>query len=305
VPESRNPAAARRFDVAGVVTGAAGLGGLTYGFTAWPARGPGDPVVLAALAVGVAGLVAFVLVERREAEPMLPLRVFRSKAFSGANLVTFLVYSATGGVFFLTVVNLQVVAGFSPLVSGVALLPATVLMLLLSARAGALGQRIGPRIPMTVGPLIGAAALILFSMIGADASYAVEVLPAVVLFGLGLSVLVAPLTATALGALDDSYAGIASGVNNAVARAAGLLSVAVLPLAAGLGGGSLTDAAQLHPVYRTAMLICAGLMAGGGVLAFFLIPNRLAAHTPVRSFCDPCAPPVQPRDRDAPAESRG
>jgi hypothetical protein len=303
VPESRNPAAARRLDLAGVVTGAAGLGGLTYGFTAWPARGPGDPAVLVALAVGVAGLVAFVLVERREAEPMLPLEVFRSRAFTGANLVTFLVYAANGGVFFLVVVNLQVVAGFSPMAGGIALLPATVLMLLLSARAGALGQRIGPRIPMTVGPLIGAAALVLFSRIGPGASYAADVLPAVILIGLGLSLLVAPLTATALGALDDSYAGIASGVNNAVARAAGLLSVAVLPLAAGLGGGSLTDAGQLHPVYRTAMLICAGLMAGGGVVAFVLIPTRLAAHTPVKSFCDPCAPPVQPREA-IPAESR-
>ena len=130
-----------------------------------------------------------------------------------------------------------------------------------------------------------------------------DVLPAVILFGLALSLLVAPLTATALGALDDAYAGIASGVNNAVARAAGLLAVAVLPLAAGLGGGSLTDAAQLHPVYRTAMLICAGLMALGGLLALVLIPDRLAAHTPVRSFCDPCAPPVQPRSTPAAAPS--
>ena len=154
VPESRNPAAARQIDVAGVLTGAIGLGGLTYGFTAWPAHGPGSPQVLIALAVGVAGLVAFVLSERRSAHPMLPLDIFGSKAFTGANLVTFLVYAANGGVFFLVVLNLQVVAGFSPLVSGIAMLPVTVLMLLLSARAGALGQRIGPRIPMTVGPVI-------------------------------------------------------------------------------------------------------------------------------------------------------
>ena len=296
VPESRNPAAARKLDVAGVLTGAAGLGGLTYGFTAWPEQGPGSAAVLGALAVGVAGMVAFVLVERRSEHPMLPLEVFRAKAFSGANVVTFLVYAANGGVFFLVVLNLQVVAGFSPLTGGIALLPVTVLMLALSARAGALGQRIGPRIPMTVGPLICATALVLLSMVGAGASYWWNVLPAVIVFGLGLSLLVAPLTATALGALDDRFAGIASGVNNAVARAAGLLSVAVLPLAAGLGGGSLTESSTLHPVYRTAMLICAGLMVVGGVVAFLLIPRQLPAHQPAHSFCDPAGPPTHARE---------
>jgi EmrB/QacA subfamily drug resistance transporter len=295
VPETRNPAAARQFDVTGVLTGAAGLAGLTYGFTAWPANGPGDPVVLVSLAIGLAGMVAFVLAERRSPHPMLPLEIFRVRAFTGANLVTFLVYAATGGVFFLLVVNLQVVSGFSPLASGMALLPTTILLLLLSARAGALGQRIGPRIPMTAGPLVCAVALALMSMIDADASYLLDVLPAVIVFGLGLSLLVAPLTATALGALDDTRAGIASGVNNAVARAAGLLAVAILPLAAGLGSGDLTDAATLHPVYRNTMLISAALMAGGAVLAFLFIPSRLPAHTPVRVFCDPCAPPVHPR----------
>ncbi|MGK5680478.1 DHA2 family efflux MFS transporter permease subunit [Actinoplanes sp. URMC 104] len=292
VPESRNPAAARSLDVTGVLLGAVGLAGLTYGFTAWPEHGPGDPVVLASLAVGAAAMVAFVLAERRSPHPMLPVRIFRNAAFSGANLVTFLVYAANGGVFFLFVVNLQVVSGFSPLAAGTALLPTTAMMLLLSSRAGGLSQRIGPRIPMTVGPLICAVALAMMSRIGAGASYWADVLPAVLIFGLGLSTLVAPLTATALGALEDAYAGIASGVNNAVARAAGLLAVAVLPLAAGLGSGSLTDAAQLHPVYRNTMTICAGLMVVGAVLAWLLVPHRLPAHPPARSFCDPCAPPV-------------
>ena len=291
VPESRNPSAARSFDIAGLVTGVAGLGGLTYGFTAWPAHGPGDRAVLTSLAIGVLGMAAFVVAERRSAYPMLPLTVFRSAAFTGANLVTFLVYAANGGVFFLVVVNLQVVAGFSPLVSGVALLPVTALMLLLSARAGALGQRIGPRLPMTVGPLICAAALCWLAMIDAEASYPTDVLPPVIVFGLGLALLVAPLTATALGALDDAYAGIASGVNNAVARAAGLLAVAVLPLAAGLGGGDLTDPAVLSPVYRTTMFLCAALMTAGGALAWLLIPNRLAPAPPP-AFCDTCAPPL-------------
>ena len=304
VPESRNPDAARELDIAGVLTGATGLGGLTYGFTAWPANGPGSPQVLASLLVGAAGMTAFVLAERRSRHPMLPLEVFGSKAFTGANLVTFLVYAANGGVFFLVVLNLQVVAGFSPLAGGLALLPVTALMLLLSARAGALGQRIGPRIPMTVGPLLCAVALAGMSRIGADASYWLDVLPPVIVLGIGLSLLVAPLTATALGSLDDAHAGVASGVNNAVARAAGLLAVAVLPLAAGIGAGDLTNAADLQPTYRTALMICAGLMVAGGVVAFLFVPTRLPAHTPapaeaqaspVRSYCDVAGPPVHPR----------
>lgn len=280
VPESRDSAAAAHIDVVGVVTGAVGLGGLTYGFTAWPARGPGSPEVLISLAVGVLAMLAFVLAERRSKYPMLPLDVFTSKAFTGANLVTFLVYAANGGVFFLVGLNLQVVSGYSPLLAGISLLPVTILMLLLSSRSGALGQRIGPRIPMTVGPLICAAALLLFARIGTDAPYATSVLPAVIVFGLGLTLLVAPLTSTALGSLDDAHAGIASGVNNAVARAASLLAVAVLPLAAGIGAGSLVNPADLQPTYRNAMLISAGLLVVGGAVAFFFVPNRLPAHSP-------------------------
>jgi EmrB/QacA subfamily drug resistance transporter len=298
VPESRNPSAARELDVAGVLTGAVGLGGLTYGFTAWPAHGPGSPDVLIPLAAGMLGMLGFLRYERRSAHPMLPLEIFRSRPFTGANLVTFLTYAANGGVFFLVVLNLQVVAGFSPLAGGLALLPVTVLMLLLSARAGALGERIGPRIPMAAGPLVCAAALLWLSRIGPGASYWADVLPPVIVFGLGLSLLVAPLTATALGALDDAHAGIASGVNNAVARAAGLLAVAVLPLAAGLGSGSLTDPADLQSTYRVAMLICAALMAGGSVLALIFVPARQPRHeTPVHSYCDVAGPPVHPRER--------
>lgn len=298
VPESRNPSATGTIDLAGVLTGAIGLGGLTYGFTAWTAHGPG-PSVLGSLAAGACALAAFVVVERRARNPLVPPSIFRNKAFSGANLVTFLAYAATGGVFFLVVLNLQVVAGFSPLAGGLALLPVTVLMLLLSAPSGALGQRIGPRIPMTAGPLICAAALLLMSGIGAGTGYLTGVLPAVTLFGLGLCALVAPLTATALGALDDTYAGIASGVNNAVARAAGLLAVAVLPLAAGLGSGNLTDAAQLHPVYRTSMQLCAALMAAAGLLAYVTIPKRLTKPSTVPPCCDPAGPPTHA------AQSRG
>jgi EmrB/QacA subfamily drug resistance transporter len=302
VPETRNPGAARRPDVPGVVTAALGLAGLTYGFTAWPAMGLTAPVVLAALALGVVGLVGFVLAERRSAHPMLPLEVFASRAFTAANLVTFAVYAALGGVLFLVVLNLQVVAGFTPLAAGTALLPLTLLMLLLSARAGALAQRIGPRLPMTLGPLVCAGALLLFARIGAGASYPRDVLPAVLVLGLGLALTVAPLTATALGSLDDRQAGIASGVNNAVARAAGLLAVAVLPLAAGLGRGNLTEPAALAPAYRTAMLLCAGLLLAGSVIAFAGIPAKPlvkpapASARPRTAFHSPIeGPPPNPR----------
>ncbi|MEV4625077.1 MFS transporter [Micromonospora sp. NPDC049523] len=311
VPESRDPDAPDHLDVVGVLTGAAGLAGLTYGFTAWPATGPTSPTVLGALALGVAGLVGFVLNERRSPHPMLPLEVFSVRAFSAVNLVTFAVYAALGGVFFLVVLNLQVVVGFSPLAAGTAMLPVTVLMLLLSARAGALGQRIGPRIPMTVGPIVCAVALVLLAGIGPGTTYLTGVLPAVLLLGLGLSLTVAPLTATALGSVDERHAGIASGVNNAVARAAGLLAVAVLPLAAGIGSGSLTNAAELHPVYRVSMLICAGLLLLGAAISLVGIPSRLASRgrppttgagpdpepvpSPVRVHCAIAGPPLHPR----------
>jgi EmrB/QacA subfamily drug resistance transporter len=276
VPESSNADAAHALDVAGATSGAAGLAGLTYGLTAWSGRGGGDPYVLGALALGVVGLVGFVTVEARSSHPMLPLSLFRVRAFSTVNLVTFTVYAALAGVFFFVVINLQVVAGFSPLAAGISLLPVTVLMLLLSARAGGLASRIGPRIPMTVGPGVCAIGLLLLARIGAGATYLVDVLPAVVVLGLGLSLTVAPLTATALASAQDRNAGLASGVNNAVARTAGLLAVAVLPLLSG-AGSSLTDAASLGPSYRTSMLLCAGLLAGGGLLSAVSIPSSFAA----------------------------
>ncbi|GAB7047974.1 MFS transporter [Catenuloplanes indicus] len=298
VPETRDADAPRRLDMTGAVAGAAGLGGLTYGFTAWPTLGGGHSAVLGTLALGVAGLAAFVLAERVSPHPMLPLTVFSSRAFSATNLSTFAVYAANGGVFLLVVLNLQVVTGFSPLAAGTAMLPVTALMLVLSSRAGALAERIGPRLPMTIGPLICAVALVLFARIGPDADYLRDVLPPVLVLGLGLSATVAPLTATALGSVDARYAGVASGVNNAVARAAGLLSVAVLPLAAGIGTGSLTDPAALAPTYRSSMWICAGLMVAGALIALLGVPGRTrAADTPVRTHCAVADTPLHPSER--------
>jgi EmrB/QacA subfamily drug resistance transporter len=300
VPESRDPAAARRLDLRGAAMATVGLGGLTHGFTAWPALGVTSPAVVAALGLGVAGAVGFVLTERRSEHPMLPLAVFRSRAFTAANLVTFAVYAALGGVLFLFALNLQVVAGYAPLRAGVALLPVTAVMLLLSARAGALSERVGPRLPMTIGPLVCACGLLLLARIGPGAPYLRGVLPGVVLLGLGLAATVAPLTATALGSVDERHAGIASGVNNAVARAASLLAVAVLPLAAGLGTGSLTDPAALAPTYRTAMRICAGLLVAGAATAFAGVPaGRIMrrAGGVVRRHCAVAGTPLQARDR--------
>jgi MFS family permease len=224
-------------------------------------------------------LVAFVRVEQVSAAPMVPLSMFASPLFRGANLVTFFVYGAFGGIFFLLVLQLQVVAGFSPLAAGTATLPITVLMLLLSARAGALSDRIGPRLPMTLGPLLCAAAVLLMLRIGPAASYVVEVLPAVLVLGLGLALLVAPLTASALAAVDAQHAGVASGVNNAVARAAGLLAVAVLPSAAGLSGDDYTDPASFATGFRVAALVSAGLLVVAGLIAALTIPRRARPPT--------------------------
>ena len=262
VPESRDTRAAPALDVAGAVLAALGLAGITYGFIggSWPA-GLGGLVVLA----------VFVLVERRSSHPLVPLELFGSRLFVAANLVTFVVYAAISTVFFLLVLQLQVVVGFAPLAAGAATLPVTVLMLLLSARAGALAQRTGPRLPMTVGPLVAAAGLLLMLRVGPGASYLPDVLPAVVVFGLGLSTLVAPLTATVLGAAPQHLAGTASGVNNAVARTAGLLAVAALPVVVGLGGDAYTSAEAFDPGFRRAVVIAAGLLVVGSVVAAALV----------------------------------
>ncbi len=306
VPESSDPEASRSLDVVGASVGAVGLGALTYGLIAWQERGLGSAAVLVALVGGLLGLVGFVWRERSAREPMLPLGIFSSAAFSATNLVTFAVYGALSGLFLFLVLTLQVVSGFSPIAAGAALLPVTVLMLLLSSRMGALSTRIGPRVPMTVGPLVAAAATLWLTGIDSSATYVGDVLLPVALFGLGLAITVAPLTATVLAAAPDRHAGIASGVNNAVARVAGLLVVAALPLVVGLDGAAYADPARLQPAYRTAMLVCAGLLALGGVLAALLVrrvptTGTGAAGEPDHEHhpysCQVCAPDVAPAPR--------
>lgn len=266
VPESSDPQAARSVDLLGAATGAAGLAGLTYALIG---LGNGTPApLLAATGLGGAALLlAFAVVERRARSPMLPLELFASRQFTATNVVTFAVYAALAGVFFLLVVGLQVVGGYSPLAAGVSLLPVTALMLLLSARSGALAARIGPRLQMSVGPVLCGVATVLLSRVGERPWYPTAVLPGVLLFGIGLVTTVAPLTVTVLAAAPDRYAGIASGINNAVARTAGLLAVGVLPVVGGIGGADYRDPARFAPGLRVALLVAAGLLVVGGLVA--------------------------------------
>ncbi|MFJ6630800.1 MFS transporter [Streptomyces sp. NPDC091376] len=289
VPESRDPAAHGRFDVLGAALGALSLALVTYALidTTWW--------------TGIAGVVVgvlFVWVERHRPHPMLPLSVFHSRLFTAVNLVTMCVYAAFGGFFFLASLQLQVVLGYSALAAGVALLPTTVLMLLLSARSGELGQRIGPRIPLTVGPLLCAAGMLLMLRVDAGASYATDVLPALLVMGLGMVTVVAPLTATVLASVESSRAGLASGINNAAARAAGLLAVAALPLLTGMGPEAYRIPEEFAATFRRAMPLCAGVLVVGAVLAFATVrtPEKYS-HAKCKLHCGVGAPPLEPQRR--------
>ncbi|MET9958372.1 MFS transporter [Streptomyces sp. NPDC006326] len=292
VPESRDPQAHGRFDVAGAALGAAALALLTYALI--EARSATVPVVCAAVG-GVLLAGVFVRVERRRADPMIPPSIFASRLFTAVNLVTLCVYAALGGFFFLVVLQLQVVSGYSALAAGAALLPTTVLMLLLSARSGALGERIGPRIPLTVGPLLCAGGMLLTLRVGPGASYVRDVLPAMSVMGMGLVTLVAPLTATVLASVDPGRAGLASGINNAAARAAGLLAVAALPLLAGMGRDAYLSADLFDDAFGWAMVWCAGILVFGAGLAWATVrrPAPGACHPQCHTYCATNAPPLE------------
>jgi EmrB/QacA subfamily drug resistance transporter len=273
VPESRDPGVTGRIDEAGALAGVVFLSGVTFAFIEGPTLGWSSPAVLAMAAVGVAGLVAFLVREDRAATPMLPLRIFRERQFAATNVVTFIVYAALTGATFLLPVELQVVSRYSPLQSGIALLPVTLIMLTLSARSGKLASRIGPRLQMSAGPLVVAAGLALLSISTHGSNYFTYVFPAVVVFGFGLAITVAPLTSTAMSSAPAEQSGIASAVNNDVARFGGLLAVAVLPALAGITGTVYLHPAALAAGFRTAVFISAALSAAGGLLAAFTISN--------------------------------
>ncbi|MFB7269681.1 MFS transporter [Streptomyces sp. NPDC056244] len=287
VPETRAPAAHGRFDVLGAVLGAVALALITYALI--------GEAVSAGLA-GVVVAVAFVLVERRREEPMLPPSIFRSRLFTAVNLVTLCVYAAFGGFFFLAALQLQVVVGYSALGAGAALLPTTILMLLLSARSGALGEKTGPRLPLTVGPLLCAGGMLLMLRVGQGSSYLADVLPALLVMGLGMVTLVAPLTATVLGSVDTARAGLASGINNAAARAAGLLAVAALPLLTGLGPEAYRSATQFGASFDRAMPLCAGILIVGALIAAVTIrtPKATGEQPECKIHCGLAAPPLEP-----------
>lgn len=225
---------------------------------------------LAAVVLALVAAAVLYVVEPRRDSPMLPLDLFANRQFVAANLVTLLVYGGMGVVFFLLSIQLQVTVGWSPLAAGAALLPVTGLMLILSSRAGALAQRIGPRWPLTVGPGLIAVGMVLLARIDGSAGYATDVLPAVVVFGLGLAASVAPVTSTALGSAPASRTGAASGVNNAVSRTGQLLAVAAIPPLVGLTGDALGDPTRLSAGFGDAMIIGALMVATGGASAAVL-----------------------------------
>jgi EmrB/QacA subfamily drug resistance transporter len=313
VPETKDPSVRGQFDIAGAVLAALALGGITYALIEAPEKGVTAAGPVAGAVLGVACAAGFIVTERRRTRhperimPMLPLDVFASRQFTTINVITFLVYGAFGGLLFLLVLQLQVVSGFSPVAAGSALLPVTVLMLGLSARSGALAQRIGPRWPMTIGISGCAVGMALMSRIGPHASYLTDVLPAVTVFGLGLTLTVAPLTATVLASADVRHAGVASGVNNAVARAAGLVAVAALPAAVGLGAASYHQPARFDHGFDLATIGCAAVLVVAALLAGLFVNNdvlRPAGQPQVvpegRTACSVGAPPLEPARHSPP-----
>ncbi|MGZ4542122.1 MAG: DHA2 family efflux MFS transporter permease subunit [Mycobacteriaceae bacterium] len=267
VSETRNPAASGRPDVVGAAAVTLGLAGMIYALIELPGRGWSPDVVGAAM-LGAAGLVAFPFIEARHPAPLLPLHLFRSAQFTGANLTTLAVYAGLGGALFLLALQLQQSMGYSALAAGLAMMPFPLVMLLGSPRVGALVARTGPRVLMTLGPLVAALGLALMARIAPGAHYGSAVLPAVVVFAVGMSITVAPLTSTVLAAVDEARVGAASGANNAVSRVAGLLAVAILPAAAGIDAGA---GQALGPGFGRAMLIAAAICALGGLIALATI----------------------------------
>ena len=264
VPETRDRTVAGNVDVTGAIAGAAGLAALTWGLVerSWPLG-----------ATGLLAVAAFVFTESRREHPMLPLGIFRSRQFSAANVVTLLVYSGLTALMFMIGLVLQQALGYSPLKAGLATAPLTLFMLVFSARAGQLAAKIGPRLPMTLGPIVMALGLLAMTRVQPGRTYEATVLPAVLLFSVGVALMVAPLTATVLAAVPSSHAGIASGVNNAVARVAGLLAVAAAPLVAGFDPMGEVTASELVHGFHVVVVAAAATAAAGGLIAWLGIRN--------------------------------
>lgn len=270
VPESRDRTAiGSALDTGGAVLTVLGLGTASYAMIQ-AGTGFGLPEGAAATVAAVS-FVWLAFRERRQDHPMVPLELFSRRPFVGANTVTLLVYGGMGIMFFLLSIHLQVTLGWSPLEAGAALAPVTVLMLALSSRAGDLAQRIGPRVPLALGPFVVAAGMVLMARVGPGDTYLTSVFPAAAVFGVGLAATVAPVTATALGTVPDERSGAASGVNNAVARSGQLLAVAAVPAAVGLTGDALSEPARLEDGFPLAMITGAALVALGGIVGAALL----------------------------------
>ena len=269
LPESRDESklgSNHRFDLPGALAGIVALGTTTYLLTSW--RGLGGVVLVLGVAVAVGATAVFLSMERRP-HAMVPLHLFRSRVFSAANLMTLLVYGALGAVLFFLVLQLQVTVGYGAVAAGVSTLPTVVVMLLLSSRASVLFARTGPRLPLTLGPLVCAVGVFLLRGVDAESTYWRDVFPGVLVFALGITTLVSPLTVAVLAAAPDRHAGIASGVNNAVARTGSLLAVAALPALVGLAGEQYRDPLALTEGYHRAMLLASGMLALGGFISLF------------------------------------
>ncbi len=308
IPESSDPAArGQRLDWTGAVLSAAGLAGVTYALTEGPGAGWDDPLILATGIGGAAMLAAFVVVEARSRHPLVPLGMFRIRDFSVANAMTFVVYGALGAALFLLPIQLQEVAGYSALAAGSALIPMTLVMLLLSTYAGALAARIGPRIPMGVGPIVAGAGLALLVRVGPGASYVSDVLPGVLVFALGMSITVAPLNVTVLGAAGADRAGVASAVNNGVARVASLLAIAAIPVLAGISGDDYRVPELFDEGFRTGTLACAALCMLGGLIVLVALRGgpEEAGEPAVPPHCALNGPPPEGGAEARPAPSGG
>jgi EmrB/QacA subfamily drug resistance transporter len=294
VPGSPRATTGDRLDWTGAGLMAVSLTALTFALTAWSSASLVSARVGGALILSLVVGVVWVLWEQHAVNPLLPAALFRSRVFVVANLVTFLVYAALGVVFFFLGIALQVGAGMSPIRAGLSLLPVTVLMLLFSGRAGVLMDRVGARVPMTLGPLVAAAGAALLTRIDGDTNYLTDVLVPTTVFGAGVTLLVTPLTATVLSAVPDEVVGLASGVNNALARTAALLAVATVPLVGGLGGDGLTDPVRVVSGVADVLWACTGLLVSGAVLAWIGVPPRHHVLEPRPSpyHCSTAAPPV-------------
>ena len=267
VEESRE-AGAGRTDYPGALLATAGLGGLTYGLKLWSAHRRAEPAAVAAVVFGLVLLGAFLVAEHRRGErAMMPLQLFRSLCFSGLNLLTFLLYGAFGAAMLLIPYVLISSGGYSPLEAGLALLPLPILMTSASPKMGAIAARLGPRLPLTIGPVVVAAGLLLSWLVGPDSNYWTGVFPAVLVMALGMTIAVAPLTSAVLGSVEEKHVAMASGFNSAVARVGGLIATALL------GAVLAQSGAELFGGFHVAMTVSAVVAALASLVALTMLPG--------------------------------